>query len=735
MPIPDLTAAAPPLTLQTLAALMLVGTVAAGVLAHAQRKVRSHDVVVAAGWGLGGALAVGTALWLLQLLVWRGMKGPWTAWFMPEPLGLAWLLAVGGVALALLAGRALPAPRGPQAAGVLLLVPTLVLVFVVSGAALAHPPRWNALAAGPVVAALATALVGLWVALSLLNGERRRSIRWPAAQGLAGGVVFALALAIAQALALHALQLPLLASYGGIDGEAAALAARSMPVEAFDSRLMMLAMSAAAGTLALAALCVLVDTRTGRRAHSLAGSLQAANRQLRELAFRDPLTGLPNRLQFEERLDHTLDQVGRAPSAMAVLFIDIDGFKAVNESFGHAAGDQVLQEVGQRLSALAREQDTAARIGGDEFLLLVSQPGTPAAAAAVAQRGLHALVAPYRLPDGNEVRLSCSIGIAMFPEHGPTTRLIGNADAAMLAVKRTGGATYAFFEPRMEIDASDQLALQTDLRQAIERNELSLHYQPKVDAQTRLMTGVEALVRWQHPTRGAVAPSVLIPVAERFGLIGVLGHWVIDQACRQIQLWQGEGLRMRVAVNLSAHQLRQDDLVPRIRRTMARHGVDPSLLTFEITESVAMEDTLATMRSFAQLARAGASLAIDDFGTGHSSLAYLRKLPARQLKIDRSFIADLGLSSDAMAVVDAVIKLAHALGLRVVAEGVETDRQREILLALGCDEFQGYLFARPMSAERLTLWAMGEQGSGPVLPVPIPPAKPRDGDDAPALLQ
>jgi EAL domain-containing protein (putative c-di-GMP-specific phosphodiesterase class I) len=334
--------------------------------------------------------------------------------------------------------------------------------------------------------------------------------------------------------------------------------------------------------------------------------------------------------------------------------------------------------------------------------------------AALAQQALHALMAPYPLPTvgtgGSEVRLSCSVGIAIFPEHGPMSRLITHADAAMFAVKRTGGSTYAFFDPRMELDASDQLELQTDLRQAIERGELALYYQPKVDARSRECTGVEALVRWQHPKRGAVGPTELIAVAERFGLIGAIGQWVIDEACRQMRSWDDEGLRLRVAVNLSAQQLRQDDLVQRIRQSFEAHRVDASLFAFEITESVAMEDTSATMRTFAQLARAGVALAIDDFGTGHSSLAYLRTLPARQLKIDRSFIGDLGLSGDAMAVVDAVIRLAHALGLRVVAEGVETDRQCEILATLGCDEFQGYLFARPMQAQQVAAWlAAGPQ--------------------------
>jgi diguanylate cyclase (GGDEF)-like protein len=579
-------------------------------------------------------------------------------------------------------------------------------VFVAVGAAMAVPPRWEALGAGPTLAALATTAAGCWLALLLLNGPKRPGFRGPVSQRLVGTGVFAMAWLLGQLLGLSAAPQLLLVTPAEVDGLQAA-----MPADAVDARLLLLALLFGAFVLAMGLVCALVDSRTGRHAQSLSNSLHAANKRLRQLAFQDPLTGLPNRPHFEERLEQLLDHVGRSPSAMAVLFIDIDGFKAVNESFGHGAGDEVLQEVGRRLAAMAQSQDTAARIGGDEFLLLVAAPGSQEAAAAVAQRTLHTLIAPYVLAGGREVRLSCSIGIAMFPEHGSTNRLIGNADSAMFAVKRTGGSTYAFFEPRMELDATDQLALQSDLRQAIAQGELALYYQPKVDARTGEFTGAEALVRWQHPRRGAVDATELIAVAERFGMIGAVGEWVLDEACRQIRAWQDAGLRIRVAVNLSAHQLRQDDLVQRIRRTLKRHRVDASLLTFEITESVAMEDTSATLRSFAQLARAGASLAIDDFGTGHSSLAYLRTLPAQQLKIDRSFVADLGVNGDAMAVVDAVIRLAHALGLRVVAEGVETERQRDILQTLGCDEFQGYLFARPMDADRLALWAAGEEST------------------------
>lgn len=690
------------LTVPVAAVLLGVGAAVAGLLAHALRKVRSNDWVVAIGWGLGGSLAIGTGLWLLQLLAWRQVQPAAAPWFELVPFVLAWGVAVAGVAAALFVSRWMPSSGVAHAALLLFLLPTLAVVFVASGAALAPAPRWERIEAAPVAAALAIAAGGLALALRLLEGPRQRWLRGVSAQRVVGVLLFALALLLAEGVGLHAAPLP---------PAAALIGPTLMPSDAVDPRLAGVVMGFAAVLLALAVLSALVDTRGSHRARALAGSLQSANRRLRELAFSDALSGLPNRLHFEERLDLTLAQVGRQPSAMAVLFIDLDGFKAVNETFGHAAGDEVLRQVGHRLQAVARAQDAVARVGGDEFLLLVAQPGSHESAAAAAQRTLHALMAPYALPPscgGSEIRLSCSIGIAMFPEHGPTTRLISNADAAMFAVKRTGGSTYAFFEPRMELDASDQLELQTDLRLAIERGELALFYQPKVDARTREMTGVEALVRWQHPGRGAVGPAELIAVAERFGLIGTIGQWVTDEACRQIRRWEDQGLRIRVAINLSAHQLRQDDLVQRVRQAFEAHRVDAALVTFEITETVAMEDTQATLRSFAQLARAGVGLAIDDFGTGHSSLAYLRTLPARELKIDRSFIGDLGLSGDAMAVVDAVIRLAHALGLRVVAEGVESERQCEILGTLGCDEFQGYLFARPMDAVRLALWAAGE---------------------------
>jgi EAL domain-containing protein (putative c-di-GMP-specific phosphodiesterase class I) len=369
----------------------------------------------------------------------------------------------------------------------------------------------------------------------------------------------------------------------------------------------------------------------------------------------------------------------------------------------------VLCEMGRRLRAMAAGREEVARAGGDEFLVLLR--GSPGMADA-RERGhrLVQLLGEGFTLDERELAMSCSVGVAVFPEHGSHGRLITHAAAAMRAAKRQGGGGVSLFDPTMVAGARDQAELLRDLRRAVADRDLMLHYQPKVHAPSGQITGVEALMRWRHPQRGMVGPNVFIPLAERFGLIQSLGNWAIDEVCRQIRAWADEGLLMRVALNVSVHQLRQEGLVERIVDAMARHGVQPRQLTCEITETVAMEDTRKTLRAIERLKSAGVHLAIDDFGTGYSSLSYLRQLAAEELKIDRSFVMDLETSADARAIVDAVIKLAQALGMKVVAEGVETEGQQAILSELGCNELQGYLYAAAMPAEALTLWAMRRQG-------------------------
>ncbi len=306
--------------------------------------------------------------------------------------------------------------------------------------------------------------------------------------------------------------------------------------------------------------------------------------------------------------------------------------------------------------------------------------------------------------------VSASIGIVLHPRDGALSTAMAHAEAASREAKRNGGATFAFFETRMLGDAREQIELLRDLRQAVSRQQLELYYQPKVHAPTGEITGAGALLRWHHPQRGMVSPAQFVPLAERHGLIGTLGQWVIEEACRQTRAWRDQGLRMRVAINLSVHQLRQPDLAERIAAALQRHQVHPQRLTCEITESAAMEDAEGTHAIFERLAAVGVHLSVDDFGTGYCNFAMLRKLPAEELKIDRSFVLDLESSADARAVVDAVVKLAQALGRRVVAEGVESEGQAQVLRALGCDVLQGYLYAKPMSAKALAQWAMTEVG-------------------------
>ncbi|OAK59503.1 diguanylate phosphodiesterase [Variovorax paradoxus] len=452
----------------------------------------------------------------------------------------------------------------------------------------------------------------------------------------------------------------------------------------------------------------LVARRLSRSLEEANAELTQANQELQKRAFTDALTGLPNRVLFEDRLRHALARMNRAnqlqvEERIAVLFVDLDGFKPINDSFGHSAGDRILCVAAERLARATREGDTVARIGGDEFLLLLEGVRDRAECAEAANRVLRALGEPFNV-QGKQLQIACSIGIVLHPEQGEPDKLVANADAAMYEAKRAGGGNYVMFESHMGADAAKQLQLQSDLRRAVELKQFELYYQPKINGTGHGISGVEALVRWNHPQHGLIGPTEFIGLAERFGLIVHLGDWILDEACRQIAQWQAQGTRMCVAVNLSVMQLREVDFVARVERALLRHDVPATLLLCEITESVAMEDIKATQRTFEGLARVGVFLSIDDFGTGYSSLSHLRKLPARQVKIDRSFVQDLQTKEDARAVIDAVIRLAHALGLSVVAEGVENEAQRDILIAMGCDELQGFLFSRPLPAGDLLDW-------------------------------
>ena len=421
--------------------------------------------------------------------------------------------------------------------------------------------------------------------------------------------------------------------------------------------------------------------------------------QVERTAHFDGITGLPNRLLFRERLRQAVARANLHESHLGVLFLDIDDFQRINDGLGHRTGDDLLTSVGGRVLALLRETDTVARLSEDEFGVVLPEVEDAASVAIVARKILDAFRDPFRLGD-QDVFATASVGVALFPDDaGDVESLLRDADTAMYHAKQAGRNTYQFFSTEMHARASRHMTLECDLRQAIEREQFVLHYQPRIDVRTGAVCGFEALVRWQHPRLGLVAPARFIPLAEQTRLIVPVGDWVLRTACAQARAWVDLGLPpVPVAVNLSAHQFDRKGLARRIGDLLKQFGVLPGQLEIELTESIAMGDPESTIETLHDLRAMGVRAAIDDFGTGYSSLSYLKRLPIDALKIDRSFVRDLVVDPDDANIAKAIIGLAHNLRLRVIAEGVETEAQLEVLTEHGCDEVQGYLTGRPMEA-------------------------------------
>lgn len=451
--------------------------------------------------------------------------------------------------------------------------------------------------------------------------------------------------------------------------------------------------------LAIALIVSVLDQRMESRTALLAKELAQANQELTYLALHDNLTRLPNRVLLEDRLKQAMERAHREKSHFALMFMDLDGFKAVNDAYGHLLGDMLLVAASGRIVENTRGSDTVARVGGDEFVVL-AQVDEPTDAGVLASKLVAAIGEPYQV-NGHELHVSTSIGIAIYPGNGENQdELLINADAAMYHVKGKGRDDYCFFEASMTTNAHGQVQLLQDLRMALKHNQLAL--QPKFTAPHGPITGLEALLRWMHPAHGMLGPASFIPLAEKTGLIVPIGEWVLDEACRQMAAWRDEGHEdWTIAVNLSAVQLAHSGLVEAVRGALDRHGLEPHRLVLEITESTAMCDVDSSQAILQKLHDIGVRISIDDFGTGYSSLLYLKRLPATELKIDRCFVHDLTCGTEDAAIVSAIVALGQTLDLRVVAEGVETAEQQQFLTSLGCDTLPGYLLAYPMQADEV----------------------------------
>ncbi len=653
----------------------------------ASRVTTTQGTSAARWWLAGGAMAMGLGIWSMHFV---GML----AFDLPIPLGYdlaitlySMLAAVGVSAFALWLVSRPDLPMRLLCLGAVLMGAGIAVMHYMGMAALRmqpgidYDPLWFSLS---IVIAVAASGAALWIAFHLRRGHRRHWMR------LAAAVVMGFAIVGMHYTGMAAARFP-------ADSWCGAARDGGVPTQ----WLAVLVVVATVAIMGIALIVSVLDRQMHLRTRHLAISLARANEELVQAALHDPLTKLPNRVLLQDRIEQAIEKAKRKQESLVVMFLDLDGFKSINDAYGHQAGDLLLAAVATRVRGLLRSQDTLSRLGGDEFVLVA--PSTdPDDAAVVAQRILDAVALPIRA-QGIDVQVTASIGIAMYPSDGVTERdLMAHADAAMYHTKDNGRNGYTFFAPSMNISAHQQLKLLNDLRRAVERNELVLHYQPKFAAPDYRMAGVEALLRWQHPDMGLLPPGTFIAAAERSGLILSLGEWVLDEACRQLRAWDDDGHDVpTIAVNLSPLQFSSPSLVETVRDTLARHALDPTRLTLEITETTAMRDADASVDILDELTRMGVRISIDDFGTGYSSLLYLKRLPATELKIDRAFVRELESNADDAAIVASIVALGRTLNLKVVAEGVETPGQQQQLRQLGCDFYQGYLLGEPVAADRL----------------------------------
>jgi diguanylate cyclase (GGDEF)-like protein len=654
-------------------------------LSLAHRMARSRGSI-SHFWLAGGAISLGVGIWSMHFI---GMM----AYRLPIPLYYDVTTTALSLALAICAAAfALSVAHEAQISWARL---TRSAVILGIGITAMHYVGMHAITVTPgltydmplFLASVAIAMVSSFVALLLffrlrrLHGLRRHLMRAAAA------VVMGCAISGLHYTGMAATRFaPGALCSGGI----------SMPQEWLAALLSVIAL----GLLGITGLLLLVDSHLAARARHHSVELQQVNQQLQHAATHDPLTGLPNRTLLLDRLVQAANLNRRHNSSFAVVAFDLDRFKLINDSLGHAAGDELLLRVAARIDATLRRSDTLARMGGDEFVALLPNVSTRSEAQSVLAK-VQAAVGESMSLCGVDVRVACSIGVAFFPDDAlEALTLLKHADAAMFHAKRQGRDNLQFFVEGMDAIDRERLELEHDLRAAIASHELFLHYQPKVDVASGHIRGAEALLRWRHPRRGMIAPDVFIPIAEETGLILGIGEWVLQEACRQLRRWHQGGFgHLTMAVNLSAEQFSQPNLVESVHKALRDAGVPPGSLELELTESAVMRDSERSVRLLGEIAALGVRISVDDFGTGYSSLSYLRRLPLHTLKIDRSFISEVDSNRDDAVIVRAIVSLAHSLDLSVTAEGVETGSQYDFVRTLGCEQYQGYLCSAPMAPE------------------------------------